>query len=87
MSEEFNAKQARENFRKAKPDYQEIYQRILNSVEFNSKKGINPVFMSFSIANISQEIIDELTNKLNQLGFGAKIKKDSASSISVEVSY
>ncbi|MCZ3076956.1 Uncharacterised protein [Acinetobacter baumannii] len=87
MTDFFDANKARENLKLAKPDYEEIFKRILSCVEYNSKKGINPVFMSFSTSTITQENIIDMTNRLNQLGFSAKIKKDSPSSISVEVGF
>lgn len=87
MTNQFNAEQARENSKLAKPDYEEIYQQILSSVESSSKKGINPVVLNFSTQTITQENMDEMTAKLSLLGFSAVIKKNSPSSISVEVGF
>lgn len=87
MSKDFNADQARANASNAKPDYEEIFDSILSAVEHNSKKGINPVFLSFSTATITQENIDEMIKKLNLRGFSAEIKKDSPSSISVKIGF
>lgn len=87
MSQEFNADQARENFKNAKSDYEEIYQRILNGIEYSSKKGINPAILSLTTSTITQENINEMISKLNQLGFTAEINKDSQSSIWVKVGF
>ncbi|MDV8155630.1 hypothetical protein [Acinetobacter bereziniae] len=54
----FNAEQAREYFKLATSNYLEIYDKILKSIEYNSKKGINPVYLSYTIATLTQENID-----------------------------
>lgn len=87
MINHFNAERARANLKQGKKIRQNIYEDILKQVEESSKRGINPVYLNFLRGNMIQENIEDIIDRLHQLGFEVDIRESSSISFSVKVSF